>query len=271
MSERGSGGFDPSQQHLRPDKPTVERSPVRTRERSESEGLAWLRREELGFLPALAVSVWRLASRPAAAFAALPARGGMGSAWLFAVACWMSLDTASELMDALTTALLPLEPRAGVGELFQLTLGGRSLDWLPLSLVSITGCLVALLVAPPAMLLAASVLLPVWSAVLHACLALAGCLRRSRAGFEGTFRAVCFGQAGLLGGPLPLVGDLLSLIWSLVLQSFGVARIHGCSRRRAAVAVTAPWLVLLAAITLLVLLEPAAESALPAAGQAPAT
>lgn len=237
---------------------TAGRSPVPARKTTEPEELAWLRRQELGFVPAFAVSVWRLASRPAAAFAALPARGATGAAWLFALACWLTLGTVSELVDALTTALLSLEPRAGFTELFQLTLGGRSLEWLPLSVASITGCLVALVIAPPAMLLAASVLLPVWSAVLHGCLALAGCLRRSRAGFGGTFRAVCFSQAGLLGGPLPLVGDLLSLIWALVLQSFGVARIHGCSRRRAAVAVTAPWLVLLAAIALLVVLEPAA-------------
>lgn len=259
MSGAAGSGFDPTQQHLRPAAGSAERTVVPDRERRALDELPWQQRRELGFVEAFAASVWRLASKPVGAFAALPSGGGLGSPWLFAAACWVSLGTLSELVDGLTSTLLPLKQPAGsLGELFQLTVGGYSLEWLPLSLASLAGCLVVALVAPPAMLLAVSLLVPAWTVVLHGCLALGGCLRRSRAGIEGTFRAVCFGQAALIGAPLPLLGDMISLIWSLALQSVGVARMHGCSRRRAAVAVTAPWLVLFAAVVLLVLLAPRA-------------
>lgn len=80
------------------------------------------------------------------------------------------------------------------------------------------------------------------SAIVHLVLVLAGGTSRSEGGFEGTFRALAYGNVALLAFvlPIPLVNLLAAVAWLALLGVLGLAALHGTTKGRAAVAVLVP-------------------------------
>ena len=131
---------------------------------------------------------------------------------------------------------------------FGLSVGDRNLDWIPLSLTSIGGCLigllVGLLVGLPLGGLFLTLFLFIGSSILHLCLAVVGGLKHSTAGFRGSFQVVCYGSVALCAYPIPWVGTWIYVIWGIALQVLGFSVIHETGRRRALLAAVLPILAL---------------------------
>ncbi len=256
MSDEQSPEIDLGAAHLRPAQRDEPR-PADPADLRGDPGIPWEGPRKRGLAAAFVASWWRVVRAPFEAWAAVPAAGGARRPWTFALLCGTIFGVISELIDSSTVALI----RYGRGEelagLFQLDIAGRSLDWLPISVLSVAGCLFALLIAVPIYVLLYSLLVIVWVTVLHVMLKITGGLASSETGFEGTLRAVCYSQVAMVAAIVPWVGDPVAGLWSFALQVPGLARMHGCSRRRAALAVAVPAALLVLALVLVFL---AAES-----------
>ena len=261
MSDEQSPDIDFSAAHLRPAQ-RQEPPPATESSRSGVERIPWEGSRRQGVLPAFTATWWRLVKAPITAFAAVPAAGGKRRPATFALLCGGIFGVISELIDS---AMVALVSYGGAGadpaEIFQFDIAGRSLDWLPLSALSAAGCLVGLVVGVPLYVLFYSLLVVVWTSVVHVLLKLTGGLAASGAGYEGTLRAVCYSQVGIAAAIVPWIGDPIAMLWTFCLQVPGLARMHGCSRQRAALAVGLPAAAVFVALLLVVLLG---ESAAPA-------
>lgn len=121
--------------------------------------------------------------------------------------------------------------------LFHLTLW----NWLPGkfgerdAIVNVIGNVATIFFAP----LLIMVGLVVGTAITHLMLILLGGARR---GFGATFRVNSYGMTATLLGVVPLLGGLLNLITTIILQVIGLSQVHGISKGRAAAAVLVPGL-----------------------------
>lgn len=86
----------------------------------------------------------------------------------------------------------------------------------------------------------AVVVLFVSAAIYHLFLLIVGGTRDSTAGFEGTLRAVGYGQVCNLAAIIPVVGSFVAAIWGLVLYVIGLTRVHHTSTGKAVFAVLLP-------------------------------
>ena len=241
MSDQQSPDIDPGVAHLRPGQPDEPRLEDERLEMS-ADRIPWEGSREGGSPSAFVATLWRFVSAPSAAFATVPARGGAWRPWSFALFCAAMFGVISQLIDSTTVALMQYGGvNVPVAELFQLDVAGRSLDWLPMSVLSVGGCLFAIGVAAPLYLLSWSLLVIVWTSILHAMLKISGGLPSSEAGYEGTLRVVCYSQAAMVASVIPWIGDEIALVWSCILQVIGLVQLHGCKRRRAFLAVGLPF------------------------------
>jgi hypothetical protein len=237
MSDQQSPDSDRRAAHLRPGQ-RQEPRPAAERPEITAECIPWEGSREGGSPTAFVATLWRFVSSPAAAYAAVPVRAGAWRPVSFALLCGAMFGVVSQLIDGATVALLrygganvPME------ELFHFNVAGRSLDWLPISVLSVGGCLFALGVAAPLYTLLYALLMIVWITIVHAVLKLGGGLASSEAGYEGTLRVVCYSQATMVAAIFPWIGDEIGIVWSCVLQVIGLMQLHRCSRRRAVFAV----------------------------------
>ena len=77
-------------------------------------------------------------------------RGGAWRPWSFALLCAAGFGVARQLIDLATVAMLSYGGANDlVPELFRFEVAGRSLEWLPISVLSVAGCLFALGVGAP--------------------------------------------------------------------------------------------------------------------------
>ena len=102
-----------------------------------------------------------------------------------------------------------------------------------------------LLIGLPLGTVVLTLFLVIGSGILHLCLALVGGLKRSTAGFLGTFLVVCYGSVALCAYPIPWVGRLIYVVWGIALQAIGFSVIHQTSRKRALLAAVLPLLALM--------------------------
>jgi hypothetical protein len=77
----------------------------------------------------------------------------------------------------------------------------------------------------------------VGSAIIHLCLMLLG---GATSGFEGTFRTVAYADATSLVRIVPVCGDLIYLVYCLVVTIIGVSEAHRISGVKATAAVLLP-------------------------------
>jgi hypothetical protein len=106
--------------------------------------------------------------------------------------------------------------------------------------------MMVLMVLSPLMALA-SIFISAW--IFHLCLLI---VRGAQKGFQATFRVVGYSQAVSIFFVIPLIGSYVGTIWSLVVASKGLARVHGIGTGRAFLAVIMPLLFILL-ITILVI------------------
>jgi len=254
MSDEQTPDIDLGAAHLRPaqrDEPRPERAP----REDVVERIPWEGSRERGLAASYVATLWRVVRAPLASWAAVPTCGGVRRPCTFALSCGAIFGVVSQAIAILTVALV----RYGGGdpalaEMFQLDIAGRSLEWLPISVLSVGGCLLALVVAAPLYVFAYSLLVLLWTTVLHVLLKITGALSTSETGYEGTLRAVCYSQAAMAAAIVPWIGDEIAILWSFGLQVPGLVRMHGCSRARAALAVGLPAAVLILALVLAILM-----------------
>ena len=80
----------------------------------------------------------------------------------------------------------------------------------------------------------------IWSAILHLCMVIVGGLQKSVAGFEGSFRVVSYAMVAQLANVVPVIGDLLGFVWTLVLVVIGLQKLHDAEPSKAVLAVLIP-------------------------------
>jgi len=76
--------------------------------------------------------------------------------------------------------------------------------------------------------------------IYHVVLWLLGSARRD---FEATFRVVAYGHAVSVFLVLPFCGNVVGLVWGIVVATIGLAEAHGIGRGRALAAVLLPMVV----------------------------
>jgi hypothetical protein len=191
----------------------------------ERQGNPWERRGELGastgFLEALKLFV----VSPGEAFAQTRRQGDYASPLLFAIVVGCVGVLIAKVWETLfgmsVLSTFPPEVR----------------DQLPFLVGGSTFGLVLTLVLAPIYILVA---LFIWSALLHLCLVLVGGLKQSTAGFEGTFRVVSYATVAQLGSLVPVVGGLITLVWTIVLGVIGITSLHKSSQGQAIAALLIP-------------------------------
>ena len=261
MSDEKSPATDLGAAHLRPPQRDEPRKAGRPRP-SFADRVPWEGPRRRGIAAAFIGTWWRFVKVPIAAYAAAPPGGGIRRPLTFALLCGAIFSVISELVDSSMVALVRYGGAgSGLAEVFELDIAGRSLDWLPISMLSVAGCLVALVVGAPLYVLLYSLLVALWTTILHVLLRITGGLASSDAGYEGTLRAVGYSQVAMAAAIVPWIGDPIAILWSFGLQVPGLARMHGCTRARAALAVGLPAAVLILGLLLVVLLaEPEAAA-----------
>lgn len=195
--------------------------------------LPWDERERHGFFGALVETVKLLVVSPAEAFGRARERGDYFSPLLFALLMIVIGTVFAVLWSVVTSAVFPPPDLTFLEELppdlrpiMEMLMGGPSAEGLILQfLVSLAVSIVVLFVA---------------ALVLHLFLLLVGGAKQSRAGFEGTFRTVCYGEVASLALLVPFVGQLITLVWYIVLLILGLAAIHRTSHGKSAAAVLLP-------------------------------
>ena len=253
MTDEPHSDFDPGGAHLRPPQRVESRQGGEPRLDSAAS-VPWEGPRPHGKAAAFFGTWWQLVRSPVAAFAAIPAAGGIRRPATFVLLCGAVFGIASELIDSTTVALLRYGGADGsLAQWIQLDIAGRSLEWLPISILSAAGCLLGLAVGAPLYLLLYSLLLLGWVTILHAALGLTGALAASDAGYQGTLRAVGYSQVAMVAAIVPWIGDPAAILWSLGLQVLGLARLHRCTPVRAALAVGLPAAVLILVAILAIL------------------
>ena len=254
MSDEQTPGIDFSAAHLRParrDEPRPERPP----REDVADRIPWEGSRKRGLAASFIATLWRFVMAPAASWAAVPTGGGVGRPCTFALSSVVVFGVVSQVIALLGVALVRYGGGdAALAEVFQLDIAGQSLEWLSFSLLSVGGCLFALVVAAPLYVLAYGLMALLWTVVLHVLLKITGGLSTSEAGYQGTLRAVCYSQAAMAAAIVPFIGDEIAILWSLGLQVPGLMRMHGCSRARAALAVGLPLAVFILALVLAILM-----------------
>jgi hypothetical protein len=189
--------------------------------------LPWEDRDRLGAVNAFVETVKLLVVAPQAAFARAKRRGDLFSPLAFAVVLgWIgvvlqslwSLAFGSSLFD-----LMPAELRSSPYFAF----AGQT-----------AGMLVQIVLAPIFIL----IFLFIASAIVHLMLMLVGGTKSSEAGFEGTLRALAYSSVAQLASIVPFAGGLIAMIWSIVLETLGLADLHRTSTGKALAAVLLPLL-----------------------------
>jgi hypothetical protein len=191
---------------------------------SKAPGNPWERRSELGFAEGFTQALKLLITAPTDFFGRTIKKGDFGSPLIFAILVgWIGIAIGQlweVLVGASMLSMLPAEAREYVA-------------FLPGSAASFT---FSVIFAPIYIIIA----LFIWSAILHLCLVIVGGLEKSTAGFEGTFRVVSYATVAQLANLIPIVGGLISLVWSLVLAILGLQKLHETPQGKAVIAVLIP-------------------------------
>lgn len=188
-------------------------------------GNAWERRGTLGFVNGLVEATKGFIVAPGETFGETRRSGDLASPLLFA----MMLATVAGIIGQVWAmfigtsmlSMMPSEMREGMP--FLMASSGFSL-------------IVMIFVIPIVTVIGVFIM----SAILHVMLLLVGGVTSSTAGFEGTLRVVSYGNVGQLGNVVPVIGGLLSLVWTVVLLVIGLTRLHGTSEGKAIAAVLLP-------------------------------
>lgn len=235
-------------QHLRPE-PGERALPGADEAAVEPTGSTnpWQQRGEIGLPKAL----WRTGSlflvRPVQGYDSTRGRGGYRGPLLFAlVVCFVAAFLA-ELFDALYQLAIDPQGSGNLGDILDVSLEGETLgaiEWLPATLLgaaSFAGCFFGLLIGIPVFAVLFPLVMLAWTGILHLCLKVAGGLRESAAGYQGTWAAVCYATVAFLPGVVPVIGDWVAFLWLGLLQGIGFWRLHRTTWTKATLALLLPF------------------------------
>jgi hypothetical protein len=189
-------------------------------------GIAWDRRERIGFFAALVETTRQVLTGPGAFFRAMPVAGGLGSPLLYAVVIgWVGLAAAAFYQAIFQSVVGPSWVGLGADRPEIAALLGWVEGWAGFVAQVLFGgvfVVIGLFVA---------------AGILHLVLMLLGGARRD---FEATFRVVSFSQATSILFLVPFCGQLVGGLWCLVLYILGLAEAHRIGHGKAAAAVLLP-------------------------------
>jgi hypothetical protein len=191
--------------------------------------LPWEDRDRIGFFPALFETVKLFVTSPTEAYARAKERGDYLSPLLFAVIIGWVMGIIGQLWNLLFQgawlSMIPADFRDQMGAMGM----GAS---------SAAGFVLGLILTPVIIV----VVVFIWSGIVHLFLMMLGGHKQSASGFEGTFRAIAYAQTASLAQiiPIPVIGGLIALVWSIVLYVIGLVRMHRTSTGKAAGAVLLP-------------------------------
>lgn len=178
--------------------------------------IPWERREQIGGVPAFLQTVKAVLLRPQECLAAPAGGAEIGSPLLFAVICH-TIGVVFALFWQFVTMLLTTPG------------GGMGVGFGEMGVLSVLGIL-----AGP---LGALTWVFLWGAVVHVFLMMFGA---ARGGFVATARVQGYASVGSLWYAVPLLGGMVGLVWSIIIQILGLASAHGTGAGRTTAAVLAP-------------------------------
>jgi len=204
--------------------PAAPPPPPGSSEPAPPQGNPWERRAALGTVEGFVQALKLFATSPSEAFAQTFKKGDYGSPLLFAIVVgWIGIIISQiweTLMGASILSMMPPEMRS----------------YVPFVPGSAAGFLVSVIFGPVYIIIG----LFIGSAIMHLCMIIVGGLEKSPAGFEGTFRVVSYSMVAQLANLIPILGGLLSVVWSLVLVIIGLQKLHDTSTGKAVAAVLIP-------------------------------
>ena len=167
MKDPEGSDIDRGTAHLRPGQ-RPEARPVAEPDEVSAESIPWEGSRDGGSRAAFVATLWQFVSAPKAAYAKVPVRGGAWRPWSFALLCAVGFGVVRQLIDVATVAMLSYGGANDlVPELFRFEVAGRSLEWLPISVVSVAGCLLALGIGAPLYLLSFCLVTIVWITIVE--------------------------------------------------------------------------------------------------------
>ena len=188
-------------------------------------GNAWERRRELGFVNGLVGAARAFVTSPGETFTQTRRSGDLGSPLLFAILLAVVTTIIGQvwtmLLGTSLLTMLPPDVREGLGMVFLSSSAGVAFSLVVMPVVTVIWVFL-------------------WGAIVHVLLILLGGLDSSEAGFEGSLRVVAYSSVGNLAKLVPVIGDLASIVWMIVLMVIGLNRIHGTTEGKAVAAVLLP-------------------------------
>lgn len=184
-------------------------------------GIAWERRGELGFFPALFETIRGVLLEPGKTFSAMGLTGGFGAPLFF----YVLLNCIGGLVGMFYQV---------VSSSLQQAAGSSEQEAVMAMFTSGVVIGVVLVLMPLLLVLVAFVS----AAITHLCLMILGGANRP---FEATFRVVCYGAgATAVLQLLPICGGIMAAVWCIVAETIGLSRAHGIGIGRALTAVLLP-------------------------------
>ncbi len=220
----------------------------------ERDGPAWEKRSELGFFPALLVTIKSTLMSPAETFTTMKRSGGLGSPLLF----YGIVSFVAGLVGLAYQFII--EMGAGAAGMGTQDMNEMAENPVLAMLSGGFGIGVSLIMLPFFIILGIFIV----SGVSHLLLMLVGASPKD---FETTFRVCAYGYGASSALYLiPLCGGLIGGIWGIILVIIGFAKAHETTTGKAALAVLLPvilccGLVLVAAISVPALVAAGAAAA----------
>ncbi|MEO5720035.1 MAG: YIP1 family protein, partial [Chthoniobacterales bacterium] len=180
-------------------------------------GLPWENREQVGWLNALFETIQMVLLRPAEAFTAMRRGGGFLDPLLYTLILGM-IGAVISFILSFGLRSFGLGSSNGLGTM--MGMGAASFG---------------MLVLMPVIIILSTF---IFAGLIHLVLTLLGGAKLS---FEATLRVVCYasGSAGVLQ-IIPLCGGLIAMVYSIVLNCQGIARVHETDTGKALIAVLSP-------------------------------
>jgi hypothetical protein len=222
------GGPETGGAYTPPPPPPLPPPPLPTEPPPPSGGTPWERRHQIGFAAALIETTQQVLTSPASFFRSMPVTGGIGAPLLYGVIVGYIGHVASALYSFILQSTL--------GTAWQFGQGSELDRFLPM--LSSGAGLIGQIVFGPLLL---AILLFIVAAITHVCLMILG---GATNGFEATFRVLCYADATSVVRIVPVCGDLVYLVYCLVVAIIGMSEAHRISGLKAALAVLLPMILL---------------------------
>jgi hypothetical protein len=187
--------------------------------------IPWEDRQRLGFVTAAIENVKLFVTAPQEAYRRTREKGDLGSPILWTIIIGVVAGVIrwiwGLMFAAPSLAFLPAEARAQFAPILAMMAGGGIVTVILTPIFAVIGLFIG-------------------GAILHLCLMLVKGLDQSTAGFEGTVRAIAYGQVAQLAQIVPFVGGLIAMVWGIFLYVVGLSTLHKTTQGKALAAVLIP-------------------------------